>query len=56
MRSHLSMRSGNPALNSRIFSSAIDDGSGKMTIEGTVNKTSLSLLMLMATAFYTWTI
>ena len=55
MRSHLSMRSGNPALSSKIFSSAIDDGSEKMTIEGTVNKISFSLLMLMATAFYSWT-
>ena len=55
MRSHLTMRSGNPALNSKIFSSAIDDGSGEMTIQGTVNKTALSLLMLMATALYTWT-
>jgi len=25
-----------------------------MTLEGTINKTSLSLLVLMATAFYTW--
>ena len=54
MRSHLSMRSGNPALNSKIFTSAIDDGSGEMTIEGTVNKTALSLILLMISASYTW--
>ena len=55
MRSHLSMRSGNPALNSKIFTSAIQDGSETMTIGGTVNKTAMSLLLLMATASYTWT-
>jgi len=54
VRSHLSMRSGNPALNSKIFTSAIDDGSGEMTIEGTVNKTALSLILLMISASYTW--
>ena len=54
MRSHLSIRSGNPALNSKTFTSAIQDGSGAMTIEGTVNKTAMSLLLLMATASYTW--
>ena len=54
MGSHLSMRSGNPALNSKIFTSATQDDSGTMTIEGTVNKTAMSLLLLMATASYTW--
>ena len=54
MRSHLSMRSGNPALNPKTFTSAIQDGSGTMTIGGTVNKTAMSLLLLMATASYTW--
>ena len=55
MRSHLSMRSGNPALNSKIFTSVVQDGSARMTIGGTVNKTAMSLLLLMATASYTWT-
>ena len=54
MRSHLSMRSGNPALTSQTFISAVQDGSGAMTIGGTVNKTAMSLLLLMATASYTW--
>ena len=54
MRSHLSMRSGNPALTSKIFTSEIQDGSDAMTIGGTVNKTAMSLLLLMATASYTW--
>ena len=48
------MRSGNPALNSKIFTSVVQDDSGTMTIEGTVNKTAMSLLLLMATASYTW--
>ena len=49
------MRSGNPALNSKIFTSADQDAAGVMTIEGTINKTAMSLLLLMATASYTWT-
>ena len=55
MSSHLSMRSGNPALNSKIFTSAVQNGSGTMTIEGAINKTAMSLLLLMAAASYTWT-
>jgi len=55
MRKHLSMRSGNPALNAKIFTSAIQDRSELMTIEGTVNKTAMSFLLLMVTASYTWT-
>jgi len=54
MRSHLSMRSGNPALTSQTFTSAVQDDSGAMTIGGTVNKTAMSLLLLMVTASYTW--
>ena len=54
MNSHLNMRSGNPALNSKIFTSAAQDASGVMAIEGTINKTAMSLLLLMATASYTW--
>ena len=54
MRPHISMRSGNPALNSKIFTSEAQDDLGTMTIEGTVNKTAMSLLLLMATASYTW--
>ena len=46
MRNHLSLRSGNPALNSKTFSgfgssSSIQD-SETMTIDGTVNKTAIS--------------
>ena len=54
MNKHLSMRSGNPALSSKTFRNISFDGVEKMTIEGTVNKTSISLLLLMLTASYTW--
>ena len=48
------MRSGNPALSSKTFTNTTDVSSEKMTIEGTVNKTAMSLILLMATASYTW--
>ncbi len=54
MNHHLSMRSGNPALSSKTFQNIEGIGTEKMTIEGTVNKTAMSLLLLMATASYTW--
>tara|TARA_B100001123_G_C14892643_1_gene860519 strand:- start:17 stop:760 length:744 start_codon:yes stop_codon:yes gene_type:complete len=54
MRNHLSLRSGNPALKSNTFNAGIASSSNTMTLEGTINKTSLSLLVLMMTAFYTW--
>ncbi|KFN48974.1 Bax inhibitor-1/YccA family protein [Arenimonas composti] len=53
------MRSGNPALNQNTF--ALDVGSGAvvsggdvMTLNGTVNKTGLMLLILVATATFAW--
>ena len=54
MNPHLTMRSGNPALSAQTFKSVTQDGSETMTINGTVNKTAMSLLLLMATASYTW--
>ena len=56
------MRSGNPALNQNTF---LDVGSGQvvsraegevMTLGGTVNKTGFMLLLLVATAAYTWSL
>jgi uncharacterized YccA/Bax inhibitor family protein len=56
------MRSGNPALNNNTF---LDIGSGElvtrnpgevMTLNGTVNKTGFMLLLLVATAAYTWSL
>ena len=50
------MRSANPALNSKTFSSTRNISNEQpMTIDGTVNKTALSLLLLMTSAIYTWT-
>lgn len=54
MNPHLSMRSGNPALSAKTFKNAVSMSDEKMTIEGTVNKTAMSLLLLMAAASYTW--
>jgi len=51
----ISYRSGNPALSSKTFDNVksrhVDD---VMTLEGTVNKTALSLLILLVSAFYTF--
>ncbi|MBW8366471.1 MAG: Bax inhibitor-1/YccA family protein [Arenimonas sp.] len=56
------MRSGNPALNENAF---LDVSTGQlvsgasadtMSLNGTVNKTGLMLLMLVATAAYTWSL
>jgi uncharacterized YccA/Bax inhibitor family protein len=55
MATTLAMRSGNPALTAETFRGvprAIGDEA--MTIQGTVNKTALALLILLAAAAYTW--
>jgi uncharacterized YccA/Bax inhibitor family protein len=55
MSAHLAMRSGNPALTAETFSgfpTVADDQ--VMTITGTVNKTIVSLLILLITASYVW--
>lgn len=50
------MRSSNPAMTGRIFEKAgmASVGSDAMTINGTINKIGLMLLMLIAAAAYTW--
>lgn len=55
MVGHLTMRSGNPALTANTFATfpAVSDDQ-VMTIGGTVNKTALSLLILMVTASFVW--
>ena len=56
------MRSGNPALSQNTFLDVSTGqlvsgaGTGAMTLNGTVNKTGLMLLMLVATAAYTWSL
>jgi uncharacterized YccA/Bax inhibitor family protein len=54
MTKHLSLRSGNPVLSKSTF---INTGSisEKMTINGTVNKTAISLLLLVGTGYMTFT-
>ena len=55
MSAHLSMRSGNPALSAQTFEGPRTGfGSEAMTVSGTVNKTAIALVILMATAAYTW--
>ena len=54
MASNLSFRSGNPALNSKVFKGFSSVSGETMTLNGTVNKTAISLLILFACAFYTY--
>jgi len=55
MNHHLTLRSGNPALSAKTFKAfgAVETGKA-MTIQGTVNKTAISLLLIMVSAIYTW--
>ena len=55
MSRHLSMRSGNPALNKNTFKNISSTSSDIMTIDGTVNKTFLSLMILLFCSYYTFT-
>lgn len=49
------MRTANPALNDQVFRDAGQVAAADaMTINGTVNKTGLMLLLLIASASYTW--
>lgn len=49
------MRSTNPVLNSKTFADVQRvEGAPVMTLEGTVNRTAFLLLILMATATWTW--
>jgi len=54
MSNHLSLRSGNPVLSKSTFSNT-GNISEKMTINGTVNKTAISLLLLVGTGYLTFT-
>ncbi len=53
MANHLSMRSGNPVLSKSTFSSAREH-SETMTINGTVNKTAICLLLMVGTGYLTF--
>ena len=55
MSNHLSMRSGNPALQASTFKKHLTSSvKSKMTLSGTVNKTGISLLLVIISAGYTW--
>ena len=47
-------RSGNPALNSNIFQQSVLSSEKTMTLQGTVNKTTFSLLLLIAAGSFTF--
>ena len=54
MSRHLTYRSGNPVLNKSTFLSSHVQ-SEKMTINGTVNKTFISLILLITAGYYCFT-
>jgi len=54
MRGHLTMRTGNPALNKNTFKGLADTNDQLMTIDGTINKTSIALIILLFSAYYTF--
>ena len=55
MNKHLSLRSGNPALQSNTFRKHLSGVSaGAMTINRTINKTGFSLFLLMVSSILTW--
>ena len=57
MSRHLSMRTANPALQSETFKKSMADSISNekaMTINGVVNKTGFSLLLLIFGASFTW--
>ena len=61
MARHLSFRSGNPALNKNSFKNlTVNKSTGPilrdelMTIKGTVDKTAISLLLMIASGYYTF--
>jgi len=53
MNKHLSLRSGNPVLSKSTFITTTNV-TEKMTIEGTVNKTTISLFLLVGTGYFTF--
>ena len=49
------MRSGNPALSSKTFENLSTTSSDVMTLDGAVNKTAISMGILLLAAYYTYT-
>ena len=55
MSKHLSLRSGNPALSASTFKKqSYASSEASMTIQGTVHKTGISLILCMLSAGYVW--
>ncbi len=48
------MRSANPALNDKVFADLAFDPSRRMTLQGTVTKSGILLLLVLITASFTW--
>jgi len=48
------LRSANPALNSKTFTGLPAIGTERMTLQGTANKTGILLLCVLATSAWTW--
>jgi uncharacterized YccA/Bax inhibitor family protein len=61
MKHHLSYRSGNPALSSKTFENINRNNNGPlikddvMTIKGTVDKTAISLLLMIMSGYFSFT-
>src|SRR6266508_1841 len=47
-------RSGNPALSERVFAGGVTVTGDAMTVQGTINKTALLLVLAFATAAASW--
>ena len=54
MRRHLSFRSGNPALTAKTFKNFTPTSGNVMTLDGTVNKIAMSLIILLSCSYYTF--
>ena len=54
MNTNISFRSGNPALNAKVFESFTKNYKEQMTLNGTVNKTGIGLLILLMSACITF--
>ena len=50
------MRSGNPAVKQNTFKSLTNTSGSVMTLDGAVNKTAISLTILLVSAYYTYTL
>tara|TARA_B100000470_G_C19721410_1_gene360187 strand:+ start:10 stop:777 length:768 start_codon:yes stop_codon:yes gene_type:complete len=52
---HIAFRSGNPALSSKTFENIERTSDNVMTVDGTVNKVAISLILLLVSGYFTYT-